>query len=126
MGTSTLDEKGMMLSAIKVRLVRTGIANLASIPQVERNGWTFKYKTEGSWIGTSPNGVSIMFRRDLDMCDRILFVDLRDPEICGAFAQIKANHQIAVVEHVMANVEEDNDTSDEEYDGMETFGYANV
>ena len=61
----------------------------------------------------------------MGMCDGFLFVDLRDPEICGAFAQIEANHQIAVVEHVMANVTEDDDTSDEEYDGMDSFEYVN-
>ena len=52
-------------------------------------------------------------------------MDLCDPEMCGAFAQIEANHQIAVVEHVMANVAEDNGTSEEEYDGMDTFEYVN-
>ena len=48
-------------------------------------------------------------------------MDLRDPKICGSFAQIEANHQIAVVEHVMENVAEDGDTSEEQYDGMDTF-----
>ena len=36
-GTSTSDEKGMVLGAIRTWLVRTGIANLASIPQMKRN-----------------------------------------------------------------------------------------
>ena len=54
-----------------------------------------------------------------------MFVDLRDPGICGAFAQIEANHQIDVVEHVMVNVAEDDDTSEEEYNGMDTFEYVN-
>ncbi len=76
----------MVLGAIRAWLVRTGIANLASIPQMELDGWTFEYKTEGSWIGTSPNGVPIVFRLDMDICDRFLFVDLRDPEIHRAFA----------------------------------------
>ena len=85
-GTSTFDEKGIILGAIKVWLVRTGIVNLASIPQMERDGWTFAYKTEGLWIGTLPNGVPIVFHRDVGICDRFMFADLRDPEICGAFA----------------------------------------
>ena len=59
------------------------------------------------------------------ICDQFLFVDLCDQEFCRAFVQIKANHQIAVVIHVMANVAEDDDTSDEEYDGMDTFEYVN-
>ena len=45
-GMSTLDEKRMVLGAIRAWLVRTRFANLASIPQVERDGWTFGYKTE--------------------------------------------------------------------------------
>ena len=76
------------------------------------------------YSSTSPNGVSIVVHRDVGICDRFPFVDLRDPEIRGAFAQIEANHQIAVVEHVMANVAEDDDTSDDEYDGMDTFEYV--
>ena len=51
-----MDKKGTIIGAIKVWLVRTGIARLALIPQMERNGWTFEYKIEGSWIGTLPNG----------------------------------------------------------------------
>ena len=49
---------------------------------------------------------------------------LRDPEIRGDFVHIEANHQIAVVEHIMANVAEDEDTSDDEYDGKDTFEYV--
>ena len=77
--TNTSDKKGMILGATKEWLVRTGITNLASVPQMKRNGWTFNYKTEGSWIGTLPNGVLIVFRRDVGTCDRCLFIDLRDP-----------------------------------------------
>ena len=47
-GTSTFNKKGMILGAIKAWLVRTGIATLAAIPQMERDGWMFEYNTEGS------------------------------------------------------------------------------
>ena len=60
----------------------------------------------------------------MGVCDRFPFVDLRDPEIRRAFAQIEANNQMAVVEHVMANVVENEDTSDDEYDGLDTFEYV--
>ena len=44
-GTSTSDEQEMLvLGAIKAWLVRTGVANLASLPQLEREGRTFAYK----------------------------------------------------------------------------------
>ena len=124
-GTSTSDEKDMILGAIKAWLVRTRIINLASIPQMERGDLTFEYKTEGSWIGTLHNGVPIIFHRDVGICDQFLFVDLCDPEICGAFAQIKTSHQIAVMEHVVVNVAEDDSTSDEDYDGIYIFEYLN-
>ena len=67
----------------------------------------------------------IAFRCDVGICNIFLFVDLRDPEIRGAFTQIKANHQMAVVEHAMTNVAEDGNTSDEENHGTDTFGYGN-
>ena len=93
----------MILGAIKAWLVRTGISNLALITQMERDGYTFDFETKGSWIGTLPNEVLIVFGRDVGICDRFLFVDLCDTEMFGAFAQIKVNYQIAVVEHVMAD-----------------------
>merc|ERR1712153_12517 len=58
---------------------------------------------------------------DLGVCDRFPFVDLRDPEIRRAFAQIEANNQMAVVEHVIANVAEYEESSDEEHGGMDTY-----
>ena len=45
-----------------------------------------------------------MFRRDVGVCDRFVFVDLRYPEIRGAIAHIEALQQIAVVDHAMVNV----------------------
>ena len=50
-------------------------------------------------------------------------MDLCDPEIRGAFAQIEANKQMAVVDHAMANVVENEDTSEDEYDGMDAYEY---
>ena len=78
----------MIIGVINMWLVGTGIMNLASISQMELNGWTFEYKTEGSWIGTLPNGVPIVFHRDVGIYDRFLFVGLHDPESSGAFTQI--------------------------------------
>ena len=68
-GTRTSDEKGLILGTIKAWLIRTGIANLASIPQMEHDSWTFEYKTEGLRIDTLPNGVPIVFHRDVVICD---------------------------------------------------------
>ena len=91
---------------------------------MERDGWIFEYKTEGLWIGTSTNGVLIMLHHDMGICDQFPLVDLRDPELCRDFAQIKANHQIAVAEHVMMNVAEKNDAPKEELNISEMWMLA--
>ena len=55
-----------------------------------------------------------------------MFVDFLYLEIREAFAQTKANHQMAVMEHVIwANAAEDSDTSEDKYHGRDTFGYMN-
>ena len=73
-------------------------------------------------MGTSPTGVTVVFRCDVGICDRFMFVGLRDPEICGAFAQIKGMQQIAVVYHAMVNVADAGSKSEDEYFGTATDG----
>ena len=64
----------------------------------------------------------IIFCHGLAICDQFPFVDLRDAEICGAFAQIKAMQQISVVDHVMVNVANIESESEDEYFGTGTDG----
>jgi hypothetical protein len=114
-GTSTPDKQGMILGAIKAWLVRSGITNLASLPHLERKGWTFDYKAEEDWLGTSPNDVTIVFYRDISIYDGFPFVDLHDQEIRGAFVQIEAMQHIMVVDHIMVNVADTSNESGDEY-----------
>jgi hypothetical protein len=100
------------------------------LPQIEHKGWTFVYQTEGDWIGTLPTGLSIVVYCDVGICDRFPFMDLRHPEICGAFAHMEALQQIAVVDHAMMNMAHaNNDSHEERYFGPGTddncFGHVN-
>ena len=110
-GTSTSDEKEMILGAIKAWLVRTGIVNLASIPQMEQDVGPLSTRLKAVELVHRPTACQSCCVMTWAYATFPL-VDLRDPEIRRAFAQIEAKHQVAVVEHVMANVAEDGDMSD--------------
>ena len=80
-GASTACEYGYILGTIESWLVRTGIANLLSIPAIEKKGFRVQSDTCADWVITSPGGTRIVFKRDTGRCDRFPYVDLRDPEI---------------------------------------------
>ena len=54
-----------------------GIANLLSLPQLERDGFTIKYQTNSDWIITSPQGKEIVLKKDTGRCDRFPYLDVR-------------------------------------------------
>ncbi len=45
-------------------LVRNGIANLLSLPQLDGDGFTVSYQTVGTWIVTTPHSKEIIFHRE--------------------------------------------------------------
>ena len=61
-GPSTACKYGYILGAIEAWLVPTGIANLLSIPDVERKGFRVQSDTYADWIVTSPGGTRIVFK----------------------------------------------------------------
>lgn len=61
-GPSTACEYGYILGAIEAWLLRTGIANLLSIPAVECKGFRVQSDTYADWIVTSPGGTCIVFK----------------------------------------------------------------
>ena len=93
-GPSTACEYGDILGAIEAWLVCTGIANLLSIPAIERKGFRVQSDTHADWIVTSPGGTRIVFKQDTGRWDRFPYVDLRDPEIAQLFGDIR-NENIA-------------------------------
>ena len=52
--------------------------NLLSIPQLEEDGYVIDYNTKRDWIVTTPQGDEIRFKRDTGLCNRMLYIDLRE------------------------------------------------
>ena len=60
--------------------MRNGVANLCSLPALERLGFHVKYDTLDEWVVTSPKGgATIVFKRDTGRCDRFPYVFSDDP-----------------------------------------------
>ena len=64
-GQNTASENGKLLEALQAWLVRNGVANLLSLPELERLGFRIMYDTLDEWTVISPNGgARIVFKRD--------------------------------------------------------------
>jgi hypothetical protein len=62
-GTNFATKKGWYRNLFDLWLIRNGIANLLSLPQLEADGFTVSYHTGGNWIVTTPQGKEITFHR---------------------------------------------------------------
>ncbi len=60
-GTNFATKKGWYRDLFDLWLVRNGIANLLSLPQLEADGFTVSYHTGGNWIVMTPQGKEITF-----------------------------------------------------------------
>ena len=67
-GVSYSDEKGDVLHLFNTWLVRTGIANLLSLPSLERDGFVVSYNTKTSWMVECPDGTVLKFLKDTGVC----------------------------------------------------------
>ena len=65
-GINFATKKGWYCALFDLWLVRNGIANLLSLPQLEADGFTVSYHTGGNWIATTPHGKEITFHREED------------------------------------------------------------
>ena len=96
-GTSHADEKGLLLGVFECWLVRNGIANILSVPQLERDGFEVEY-VKRKWSIVCPNGTVLSLKRDSGLCEGFPYLDMRDLKSDGvAMAQM--------VETVRGNVE---------------------
>ncbi len=68
-GTIFSKEKGVLLDMFSMWLVRNGIANLLSVPCLEREGCEITYGTNTSWIINCPNGIKLKFKKDTCVCE---------------------------------------------------------
>ena len=66
-------------------MVRTGVANLLSIPELERRGFRVQADIFTDLVVTSQGGTETVFKRDTGRCDRFPFVKLNDPKIIELF-----------------------------------------
>ncbi len=72
-GTIFSKEKGMLLDMFSMWLVRNGIANLLSVPCLEREGCEITYGTNTSWIMNCPNGIKLKFKKGTGICEVFLY-----------------------------------------------------
>ena len=61
-------------------LVRNGIADLLSVPQLERDGFFLTYDTRTTWYIHFPDGKVIALDRGSgSVCDRFCYIDMSQP-----------------------------------------------
>ena len=80
----------------------TGIANLLSIPQLEKAGWIIDYHTGGVWTAESPEGMILTFKKDKGLCDGMPYLDLSRPQ---DYISYKPKENMTFVETVRKNME---------------------
>jgi hypothetical protein len=86
-GTNFSTKKGWFQDLFHLWLVRNGIANLLSLPQLEDDGFTLSYHTGGNWIITTPQGKNITFHHEPDsVCRGFPYLDMRS-ELAVAMVQ---------------------------------------
>ena len=68
---NTAFESGKLLGPLQAWSVRNGVANILSLPELERLGFRIMYGTLDEWVVISPKGgAHIIFKRDTGRCDR--------------------------------------------------------
>ena len=78
-GETKINKRGYF-GKMRVWLHENGIANLLSIPQLEKDGYTVSTSTKGQRKVFTPEGKIILFKRDTGMCVGMPYIDLRDYE----------------------------------------------
>ena len=64
------------LGIFKMWLNEGGIANLLSIPQLEKDGFQVMSDTLGEWIVHSPRGKQLVFKRDTGSLKNMPYIDV--------------------------------------------------
>ena len=97
------------LGVFKMWINKGGIANLLSIPKLEKDGFCVTSDTHGEWIVYSPGGEKIVFKRDTGNLKGMPYVDIND--VTTAFAsEMFANANIDAlqerkIETIRKNIE---------------------
>ena len=72
------DEKGQLLDMFNVWLVEHGIANLLSIPTLERDGHKVTYDSWDAWQVHTPDGLILTFKKDEGVCEGFPYINLEN------------------------------------------------
>jgi hypothetical protein len=71
-----------------------GIANLLSVPQLERDGFSIDYNTKRNWVLTTPEGQEIVFKRDTGVAEGMPYIDMREQHFGVAMLQtVRKNYE---------------------------------
>ncbi|KAL7533815.1 hypothetical protein ACHAWF_004630 [Thalassiosira exigua] len=63
---------------LKMWYIKNGIANICSIPKLERTGYKVDYHTDKEWVIISSKWEQIQAKWDTGVCDRMPYTDLRE------------------------------------------------
>ena len=69
---------------------KSGIANLLSISQLEKDGSRVVTDTHREWVVCTPQGEKILFLRDTGLCNKMPYIDVRQFREGFAHANIEA------------------------------------
>jgi hypothetical protein len=93
-GTNFATKKGWYRNLFDLWLVRNGIANLLSLPQLEADGFTVSYHTGGNWIVTIPHGDEITFHHEEDgMCCGFPYIDMQSKVAVAMIQTVRQRYE---------------------------------
>ena len=75
-----------------------GIANLLSIPQLEKDGFRVTSDTNGEWIVYLPRGEKLVFKQDTRNLKNMPFIEMGDIVEAFAHANIEADQDIKAIQ----------------------------
>ena len=93
-GTNFATKKGWYRNLFDLWLVRNGIANLLSLPQLEADGFTVSYLTGGNWIVTAPQGKEITFHQEKNgVCRGFPYIDMQSTDAVAMIQTIRQQYE---------------------------------
>jgi hypothetical protein len=93
-GTNFATEKGWYSNLFDLWLVRNGIANLLSLPQLEADGFTVSYHTGGNWIVTTLQGREITFHQEKNgVCRGFPYIDMQSLDAVAMIQTVRQQYE---------------------------------
>ncbi len=87
-------KKGWYCNLFDLWLMRNGIANLLSLPQLKADGFTVSYHTGGNWIVTTPHGNEITFHQEEDgVCRSFPYIDMQSKAAVAMIQTVRQRYK---------------------------------